>query len=247
MFVDELERNGQWLFRRRSYLPLILLPFALLVVSTHRDYLAGSEQGDFFYKLACLTISLIGLLIRAVTLGYAQPGTSGRNTREQIADSLNTTGLYSVCRHPLYLGNILMALGVLLFTRSLLLAAAGTLAYVMFYERITAMEERFLSNKFGEEFRTWAERVPWILPRFGGWTSPQYSFDSRPAIKGEFYGLTATAASIFVLDTADRWFIERKIEFHPFWLYFLIGTVVLFIILRHLRKHTTLLERSTSV
>jgi protein-S-isoprenylcysteine O-methyltransferase Ste14 len=244
MFIHELERSGQWLFRWRSYLPLVLLPFALLVVATHREYLANSPAWDFIYKLGCLLISLVGLLVRAVTLGYAQEGSSGRNTREQIADALNTAGLYSVCRHPLYLGNMLMALGLLLFTKSLLLATAGMLAYLLLYERIIATEERFLANKFGETFEAWSERVPLLIPRFSQWVQPNYPFHPRAAIKGEFYGLTAIAASMMLLDTTDRWFIERRLVFHPFWLWFFAASLVLFFILRYIRKHTTLFEVS---
>ncbi len=242
MFIHELERSGQWLFRWRSYVPLILLPFALLVVASHRDYLGGSPTWDFTYKLGCLLISLAGLMVRAITLGYAQEGSSGRNTREQIAEALNTTGFYSVCRHPLYLGNILMALGVLLFTKSLLLSAAGTLAYILFYERIMATEERFLATKFGDSFQSWADGVPLLLPRWSQWVKPPYPFKIKAAIKGEFYGLAATAASMFVLDTVDRWFIERRLTFHPFWLGFLIASVLLFLILRFVRKRTHFLE-----
>ncbi|MGC9453013.1 MAG: methyltransferase family protein, partial [Oceanipulchritudo sp.] len=43
-------------------------------------------------------------------------GTSGRNTKQQVAYSLNTTGFYSVVRNPLYLGNFFMYLGIALFT-----------------------------------------------------------------------------------------------------------------------------------
>ena len=244
MFVDELERSGGWLFRWRSYVPLILLVPALLVVFTHREYLASSPTWDFVFKLGCLTVALTGVAIRVITLGYAQPGSSGRNTREQIADHLNTSGPYSVCRHPLYLGNIIIALGVLLFTKSLLLAAAGTLAYILFYERITAHEERFLAGKFGDEFHRWAERLPWLLPSLARWQRPTYAFDIMPGVKGEFYGLFAIAAAMYALDTLDRWLIESEFVLVTFWFYFLIGSGVLFIVLRHLRKHTRLLERS---
>ena len=244
MFVDEIERSGGWLFRWRSYVPLLLLVPALLVVSTHREYLASSPTWDFIYKLACLAIALIGLMIRVITLGYAQPGSSGRNTRAQIADHLNTLGPYSVCRHPLYLGNIVIAAGVLLFTKSLLLAVAGTLAYVLFYERITAAEERFLTGKFGDEFHRWDERVPWLLPKLSQWQRPNYAFDFRPGIKGEFYGLFAIAAMMFALDTMDRWLIEQRFVLETFWFYFVISAAILFVGLRHLRKHTKILEVS---
>src|SRR5262245_26050620 len=107
MLARDLERQGIWLFRWRSYLPLALIPFAVWALSLNKTYFAGSKSLDSLYEIACLCISLIGLGIRFVVHGYALEGTSGRNTREQIADNLNTTGLYSLVRHPLYLGNIL--------------------------------------------------------------------------------------------------------------------------------------------
>ena len=141
MLMDELERQGQWLFRWRSYVPLTLAPFALWEVSGHTSYLAESQTLDFVFKVGCLLISLAGLAIRFIVHGFALEGTSGRNTKEQVAVNLNTGGLYSVVRHPLYLGNIVMLAGILLSTRSLLLTVAGLFGYLLFYERIIATED----------------------------------------------------------------------------------------------------------
>ncbi|MGB8874133.1 MAG: hypothetical protein WCC75_12145, partial [Desulfobaccales bacterium] len=50
----------------------------------------------------------------SVSLPWGLPprGTSGRNTQGQVAETLNTTGIYSLVRNPLYLGNFLIWLGL---------------------------------------------------------------------------------------------------------------------------------------
>lgn len=250
MLKIEMQRQGEWLFRRRSYVPIVLLPAALAVVSSHTRYLADSYLIDQLYYAACLLVALLGLVIRALAIGYAQADSSGRNTKEQIADHLNVTGMYSVCRHPLYLGNIVMALGLLLATRSPLLTLAGLGGYLLFYERIMAAEENFLEQKFGDTFRAWAARVPALLPR-SGWVSPQRPFSLRAAIKGEIYGWTALVTVMWILRTADSFFIERRWRWDPIWLSLVAVSVALFVVLRHIRKHTTFFEdsnrRETSV
>lgn len=117
---DELERQGNWLFCRRSHLPILVLAAAFL------DFLHGLiAPNDFFafvrdafphYRYFCLAVSLAGLAVRIHTVGHAPAGTSGRNTRGQVADTLNTTGFYSIIRHPLYFGNLLISLGIVLLT-----------------------------------------------------------------------------------------------------------------------------------
>mgnify|MGYP005945208337 FL=1 len=117
---DELERQGNWLFCRRSLLPILVL------AATFLDFLHGLiAPNDFFafvrdafphYRYFCLAVSLAGLAVRIHTVGHAPAGTSGRNTRGQVADTLNTTGFYSIIRHPLYFGNLLISLGIVLLT-----------------------------------------------------------------------------------------------------------------------------------
>ena len=63
-------------------------------------------------------MSFFGLGIRVFTVGFTPKNTSGRNTAEQIADVLNTSGIYSMVRHPLYVGNFFMWLGIGLLTQN---------------------------------------------------------------------------------------------------------------------------------
>ncbi|MBW6498500.1 MAG: DUF1295 domain-containing protein [Bacteroidales bacterium] len=64
----------------------------------------------------CLFFCLLGFGIRIYIVGHTPKNTSGRNTSGQLADELNTTGVYSVVRHPLYLGNFFMWLGMAVIT-----------------------------------------------------------------------------------------------------------------------------------
>jgi len=121
-------------------------------------------------------------------------------------------------------------------------AALAVLAYLLIYERIIATEERFLDGKFGEPFRVWAASTSALLPRFGRWTKPDWRFSWRAAVKGEFYGFTAVVTVLLILRTLDVWFVERTLRFDRFWLALFAAALVLFVILRFLRKHTRIFE-----
>src|SRR5690625_4190690 len=110
-------------------------------------------------------VSIAGLSIRLVTIGFTSKNTSGRNTTEgQVADTLNTTGIYSTVRHPLYLGNFLMWLGIALWTGNFWFIISFCLFYWVYYERIMFAEESFLRKKFGDRYLEWAEQTPAFFP-----------------------------------------------------------------------------------
>ena len=114
--VHEFENSGNWLFKRRSWLPVFMIVAGIFVM-----YL-GNRQAILFDmrdELIFLGVSLLGQVIRILTVGFTPKNTSGRNTvNGQLADELNVTGIYSLLRHPLYLGNFFMWLGPVLFLRS---------------------------------------------------------------------------------------------------------------------------------
>jgi protein-S-isoprenylcysteine O-methyltransferase Ste14 len=182
---ETFARQGSWLFRWRGYLPLLLAP--ILVVAILRS--AGPSGGavpDGLAGLLCAVAVVAGLLIRAYTVGHAPPGTSGANTQSQVATTLNVTGSYSMVRHPLYLGNALMWLGVALFTGSLVAVALLMLIFWIYYERIMMAEEAFLDQEFGETFRAWAARTPAFLPNPRLWTPPAAPFNWRNVVRREY-------------------------------------------------------------
>ena len=126
---ESLKRHGDWLFRRRSYVPVALLPVvaASVAAGAHPVPLARERE----WEMLCFVMSFLGLAVRAWTIGTAPARTSGRNQGRQIAEVLNTTGPYSVVRNPLYVGNALMWAGVVLYARSPWLALAVGLAFYL--------------------------------------------------------------------------------------------------------------------
>ena len=78
--------------------------------------------------------------------------------------NLNVTGIYSLLRHPLYLGNFFMWLGPVLFLRSFGAVLVFGLIYWLYYERIMFAEEQFLRRKFGDIYDKWSENVSSFIP-----------------------------------------------------------------------------------
>jgi steroid 5-alpha reductase family enzyme len=114
--VHEFENSGNWLFKRRSWLPVFMIAGGILMM-----YL-GNRQAilyDMRDELIFLGVSLFGELIRIINSRFYSEKHIRRNTiNGQVADELNVTGIYSLLRHPLYLGNFFMWLGPVLFLRS---------------------------------------------------------------------------------------------------------------------------------
>lgn len=243
MLNDEMCRHGKFLFRYRSYVPLILVPLGILQLSTYKAYVGGMHDYDQIWDFACLGLAFIGSAVRFITIGYAQSGTSGRNTADgQVADALNTKGMYSLVRHPLYVGNIIMYAAALLFTKSLWFALAGSLALVLYYERIIATEEQYLRSKFGVALEEWSRKTPCLIPRLRGWVRPTLRFSFRAGVRSEFYSIVAIIAVLYVMDSVEHYFVEGRIRADKEWNILLVFAVASFIVFRYLRKHTSILD-----
>ena len=131
--INELEKQGNLLFKYRGQFPVVLfilaIPFLYFTNST-QPLLAEN------YTFIAIALSVVGFLIRAYTIGTTPRGTSGRNTKEQVAEVLNSTGIYSMVRHPLYLGNYFMWIGIVVFTFNWYFVFVVSLLYWVYYERI---------------------------------------------------------------------------------------------------------------
>ncbi len=238
---EDFESHGNWLFRWRSYLPLVLLALALLALKDYQ-YPGHSKTLDSLWEGFCLTVSFFGLGIRVVTIGHTPRGTSGRNTRKQIAESLNTSGLYSVVRNPLYLGNFFMGLGVVLFSHNLWLFIIYCLAFWLYYERIIFAEEAYLRQKFGASYLNWAADTPAFIPRLGNYRKAELPFSLRNVLKREYNGFFAVILVMFLLEAGGDLIVEGRIEVETGWLILLAGGGVVWLTLRSLKKYTRILD-----
>ena len=234
-YIDEMRNQGNWLFRWRSFLPLAIVPFFLIGLQ-HFTYPMGSRLLDRLWELFCFAISLLGLGVRIYTVGHVPKGTSGRTTSTPKAQELNTTGIYSIVRHPLYLGNFIIWVGIVLLVRSTLLTAACVLAYFLYYERIIIAEEGFLSEKFGAAFAQWAEKTPMVIPKFKLWCKPAQPFSWQVVLIREYPGFLTITASFAALDVLGARFYEGRWQLDWMWAAILCVGLLAFVILRTLKK-----------
>jgi len=238
---EDFERHGRWLFRWRSFLPLMLLPLIALSFIKYR-YLFDSELGDHIWEVVCILTSAFGMGIRAWTIGTVPAGTSGRNTKSQVAEKLNTTGIYSIVRNPLYLGNFFMMLGVVLFTHHLWLVLVYGLLFMVYYERIIFTEEAFLKNKFGEEFTAWARVTPAFIPDFTKYRPSELKFNLKNVLRREYNGMFAFLISLFILEVTSDLIVTRHFTIDLGW-GILVGIGFgSWITLRTLKNHTQILK-----
>jgi protein-S-isoprenylcysteine O-methyltransferase Ste14 len=237
----EFEASGAWLFRYRSLLPLLALPLVGAALSSFA-YLGNNHELDEIWNVICLLISLMGLVVRVVTIGYVPRGTSGRNTRKQDARKLNTSGMYSVVRHPLYLGNYVIVLGVSMYFHTSYLVLLATCLYALYYERIMFAEEAFLRQRFGEEFERWAACTPSILPRLRGWRRAELPFSWRTVLRREYTGLFGILAVFCLLEITGDSLVEHHLKIDWPWVVLFGCGLLIYLTLRTLKKQTTVLD-----
>jgi protein-S-isoprenylcysteine O-methyltransferase Ste14 len=173
---------GSFVFRWRSYLPLVVVLALLAGLADGRFVEPAKVRG---WIVAGLLLGSAGLALRLYAVGHAPPGTSGRH-RQQYAERLNTFGIYSIVRHPLYLGNVLVWVGVSLTSGwPVGSAVSGVLAGGVF-ALIVRHEDAFLARRFGEAFGEWAAVTPAFVPRFGLWRTARRPFRWRRAVASEY-------------------------------------------------------------
>ena len=236
-----MRRQGQFLFRWRSYIPLVMfLPVAFFIRGCR--YFCGGYGADTVWKLLCLAVSLAGLAIRILTVGYIYPGTSGRNTKYQEADNLNTSGVYSVVRNPLYLGNIVMYTGVVMLARNFWLSAFSMLFLLLYYERIIYTEECYLSEKYGERYLSWAQKTPLFVPDFRNYRRAETDFNLKLVLKKEFSGVFAIAAAFTLLDAVMNYTASGRVFVGGFWLAYFSINFIFYITVLFLKKKTAILK-----
>ncbi|MFN4086391.1 MAG: methyltransferase family protein [Spirosomataceae bacterium] len=242
--IEELEKEGNYLFKHRSNLPIYILIGELGYFS----YLAWSKQlvnHEHHYWVYCLAVGFLGLAIRIFTVGYTPANTSGRNTDAgQLADELNTTGIYSFVRNPLYLGNYFMWLAIAMLTANFLFCLVFTLAYWLYYERIIFAEEAFLRNKFGKIYTDWASQTPVFIPKLSGYRQPKYPFSWKKVLKKEKNGLAALFLLFYFFETL-KVSLEREhftISLRSIWFWGFVGSSIFYLIFKVIKSRTTWLE-----
>ena len=187
-----------------------------------------------------LFIALLGQTIRILTIGLQYIIRGGKNYKV-YAEELVTGGLFSHCRNPLYVGNVLMIAGLGVMANSIIFTVIVTPVFVLFYQAIIRAEEHFLLNKFGDAYRAYQRDVNRWVPRLSGFGSTLRSmtFNGRRALLKE-YNTTFFWTAAAVLVTAKTIYQAQGYEAVEARLPYLIGLFVLLTlsygVVRYLKK-----------
>lgn len=158
---------GNFFFKYRNFL-FIFLYLALFIPSP--QVFSSAVFGDVYsiYPLAIgLAISVMGQLIRGMTISLAYIVRGGKD-KKVYADHLVSDGIFAHCRNPLYVGNILMLIGMAILANSLLYLVVFIPLFLFIYHAIVLAEEKFLLQKFGKQFIQYKGRVSrWMINPMG--------------------------------------------------------------------------------
>ena len=170
---------GNFLFKHRSFTPV---PLIVLVFIVFKPIDMGGQ--NIVVNVGGLFLSLLGEIIRIISVGYAYAGTSGRESYLR-AENLNITGIYSIVRNPLYIGNFFMFTGlVAVFSNIYALLVFGVFLVLQYYFVILA-EENYLIETYGKDYEAYCTRVRRIIPTFKDYKRNQNSFNLRKVVLKE--------------------------------------------------------------
>ena len=120
---------------------VMMLVYALVAVPEPASFTIGA------------VVAIAGMLVRLYASGYIIKN-------QQLA----TDGPYSLVRHPLYTGNLLMLIGFTFVSGLWWTLAVSAFFWWFYYPAAIEYEDRKLHGIFGEDWEQWSQTVPAVIP-----------------------------------------------------------------------------------
>jgi protein-S-isoprenylcysteine O-methyltransferase Ste14 len=229
---------GNFFFQYRNGLfPLI---FVLAAIILRPSIMFNSPLADRLIGASGMIIVLLGEAVRLVTIGFEYIHRGGK-ARRVYAGRLVQGGVFGLVRNPMYIGNVLIAVGMTMFLRSPLGFVILIPLFLFLYQALIAAEEAYLSERFGRDYEDYCIKVNRFVPRvhrivqaFSG-----MRFDWRRSVRkdiGTVVGLTMGLILIPVwrTDLLYGWAATRSTVVFPLMLSLAITLV--YLVLLSLKK-----------
>ena len=239
------ERSSPWWYRRRSIVfgMIYFLGFAVGGVSSkpQHGYVPSVVQlGSRFGSNCIFGLLIFGVVLTALCFLLRLSGSSylsagvvwNDNAR---TDALLVRGPFRYTRNPLYLGNLLMAIGI-----GLMAPIGGwifiALATGIFIWMLARHEEAGLRERYGAAYARYAATVPWLLPRL---TPAPATGDAEASLR---QGLLSELLTGAVLLGMIAVLFGARLGVLAFFVLFVIGIVAQNIVNRLQMKRITVVE-----
>eukprot|EP00088_Acartia_fossae_P040843 TRINITY_DN4257_c3_g1_i2.p1 TRINITY_DN4257_c3_g1~~TRINITY_DN4257_c3_g1_i2.p1 ORF type:complete len:287 (-),score=21.67 TRINITY_DN4257_c3_g1_i2:902-1762(-) len=158
-----------------SYMVNHSVAYAVAAVSSWVEhglllYFVPSLKHHWFITYAGLAVCIVGEMIRKLAMFHA-----GRSFNHMVQENraddhvLVTSGVYSICRHPSYVGWFLWTLGTQIILINPFCLLAYTYVTFMFFKIRIEVEEHSLIYFFGNDYRVYQKRVGTGIPFIYGY------------------------------------------------------------------------------
>jgi len=139
---------------------ILLIIFLIVWIADSFIFEYSTFLTQYISNYIRVPIALIVLVISGL-LAWTGLKIVFRETRKE--PQVITTGVFSIVRHPIYLSSILLYLGFILLSLSLLSVLVWFII-IVFYYMISRYEERLLTQRFGSAYEEYKKKVPMLLP-----------------------------------------------------------------------------------
>lgn len=188
------------IFKYRSYTPI---PFLVVMLIFENATITSLVLG--------FVVALAGELIRLWGVSWA--GSETRTTGGVGGSFLVISGPFAHVRNPLYVGNILMYLGLGIMSMALFpyLQIIAIIFFIVQYHLIVKEEESYLIKTYNMDYKKYVDNVPrfgWRLTAYKDNSIPQPAFIISKGIKSEtrtFQAFGFTALLIVV-----KWYLSSN-------------------------------------
>jgi protein-S-isoprenylcysteine O-methyltransferase Ste14 len=167
---------GKIVFANRLLLGLFVVALAGFFV---RPVFPRSPEEAIVTGISVILV-IAGLILRAWAAGYAGNHTRTSNIE---AGKLATSGPYAFVRNPIYLGSIVLGIGMVGVIGDWRLSPLCIATFTALYFVIIPAEEEFLHSEHPLEYKVYCRNVRRLLPRFMPWAGAERtSFAWQPAL-----------------------------------------------------------------
>jgi protein-S-isoprenylcysteine O-methyltransferase Ste14 len=154
-------------------------------------------------------IALAGEALRL--WGVSWTGSETRTTGAAGGTFLIVSGPFAYVRNPLYIGNILLyiGLGIMSFAVFPVLQIIALCFFLWQYHLIIDLEEKYLRDRFGEDYSDYVKNVSSITPRITPYRNPsleQPPFNLRAGLRSEKRSIQAFAGISLIIIII--WFVK---------------------------------------